>query len=96
MADGLPPPAKQMKLSELELENDLRLYCLRANEHIVFLFNGGIKTTDKAQNCPNVSSYFKQANKLADKINAFFVSGDIRWNLKFTDILFDPNLEIEL
>lgn len=96
VADALPPPKRQMKLVELELESDLRLYCLRANEHVVFLFNGGIKTTDKAQDCPNVSSYFRQANKLADEINKKFMSGEISWNSNHTDIDIEPNLEIEL
>jgi len=96
IADGLPPPKNQMKLKELELGSNLRLYCLRANDHVVFLFNGGIKTTDKAQDCPNVSSYFRQANKLADEINKRFISGDITWNSDLTDIIFEPNLDIEL
>lgn len=95
-ADGLPPPAIQMKLTELDIQENLRLYCLRANEHVVFLFNGGIKSTNKAQDCPNVSPFFKQANKLADEINALFNSGEIRWNSNYTDILFDSKLEIEI
>ena len=44
-ASALPPPRKQMEIYELMVEN-LRLYCLRANEHVVFLFNGGIKSQE--------------------------------------------------
>lgn len=47
-ADALPPPRKQMEVYEKEINESLRLYCLRANKHVVFLFNGGIKTTQKA------------------------------------------------
>lgn len=92
---ALPPPSKQMKLKHIEVD-DLRLYCLVLNENVVFLFNGGIKTTDKAQGCPNVGEYFKQANQLALKIDQFIKSGDIKWNKHFTNILFNENLEIEL
>lgn len=95
-ADALPPPAKKMRLNELEVTENIHLYCLRANEHVVFLFNGGIKTTNKAQDCPNVSTYFRQANQLAGAIEKLFINKDIRWNTNQTDILFEPNLEIEI
>lgn len=91
---ALPPPRKQMQIKEIEVDN-LRLYCLILNEHVVFLFNGGIKTTDKAQDCPNVGAYFKQANQLALKIDQLIKSGDIIWNSNFTNIQYN-SLEIEL
>lgn len=92
---ALPPPRKQMKLKKIEVD-DLRLYCLVLNENVVFLFNGGIKTTDKAQDCPNVGAYFKQANQLASKIDQFVSSGEIQWNENYTNIHFNNNLEINL
>jgi len=92
---ALPPPRKQMELKKIEVE-DLRLYCLVLNEQVVILFNGGIKTTHKAQDCPNVGTYFKQANQLATKIDQLITSGEIYWNEDFTDIRFNENLEIEL
>lgn len=95
-AEALPPPAHQMKLTELEIKEQLRLYCLRANEHIVFLFNGGVKTENKAQDCPNVSVYFRQANQLAKAINQLFKDRCITWNHDQTDIVFDTDLKIEL
>lgn len=95
-ADALPPPAKQMKLTEFEIEENIRLYCLRANDHVVFLFNGGIKTKDRAQDCPNVSNYFRQANQLSHAINQLFNQGEISWNNSHTDITFEPDLEIEI
>lgn len=91
---ALPPPAYLQRVHEIEV-NNLRLYCLRANENVVFLFNGGIKTTSKAQDCPNVGHYIKMANIITKKINSLFNS-DIKWNSDSTDISFDPKQEFEL
>ena len=92
---ALPPPRHIMEAHEIPV-NDIRLYCLRLNEHVVILFNGGIKTTDKAQNCPNVSKYFIQANLIAKKIDLLIREGEISWNSDFTDLTFDENLTIEI
>jgi hypothetical protein len=66
------------------------------NEHVVILFNGGIKTTQNAKDCPSVGPYIKQANAIARKIDELIKSGEIQWNKNFTDILFDHKLEIEV
>ena len=95
-AHALPPPAKQMRVHELTVKENMRLYCLKANEHVVFLFNGGIKTTIKAQDCPNVSPYFRQANLLAKAIDQLFSDGEIQWNNNFTDITFETDLALKL
>lgn len=92
---ALPPPRTQMRLRKIEV-NEMRLYCMVLNEHVVIFFNGGIKTTDKAQQCPNVGPYFKQANKLTLQLDQLLKDGEIIWNSNFTDIKFDTNLEIEL
>lgn len=92
---GLPPPRKQMVAHEVIVEN-MRLYCMVMNEHVVFLFNGGIKTTAKAQDCPNVGQYIKQANMLVQKIDELLKTREISWNKFQTDIEFDENLEIEI
>lgn len=92
---ALPPPNKIMHLNEIEVKN-IRLYCLRANEHVVFLFNGGIKTKQKAQDCPNVATYFKQANQLTKAINQLFKEEKICWDSDFTNIIIDEQTEIEL
>lgn len=73
---------------------NLRLYCLRANDHVVIFFNGGMKIKQKAQDCPNVGPYFRQANQLARKIDQLFQQKEINWELDFTDIVFDENLKI--
>ena len=73
--------------------NDLRLYCLRANEHVVFLFNGDIKTANTAQECNNVRPHFRLANKLTECINTAF--GDqIKWNRDRTDIMIENGFEL--
>lgn len=94
-ARALPPPKSIMKTHELEVE-DIRLYCLRLNESVVFLFNGGIKTEKYAQDCPNVSKYFKQANLIARKLDQLIKDKEIEWNYDWTDIEFDTELRIEL
>lgn len=92
---ALPPPRMQMIVHELLVEN-IRLYCLVANEHVVFLFNGGIKTTDNAKDCPNVGTYIKQANQLVRKIDELLKTKEISWNKYQTDIDFNEDLEFEL
>ncbi len=84
-----------MEAIDIWVEN-LRLYCLVLNDHVVFLFNGGIKTADNAKDCPNVGPYIKQANELVKKIDELLINKEISWNKNQTDICFDENLEIEL
>ena len=94
---ALPPPRGQMKFNKIVVE-DLRLYCFVANENVVFLFNGSIKSKNviKAQDCPNVAPYIKKANTLTKVINSLFQSGEIKWNSNQTDILFDNTQEFNL
>lgn len=74
--------------------NTLRLYCLRANESVVFLFNGDIKTDNIAQNCPNVKPHFKLANILTKAIDEAFRDGDIAWNENCTEISYNEDFKI--
>ena len=85
-----------MEFHEIIVKEYLRLYCFVANEHVVFLFNGGIKTTQFPYDCPNVGAYFKQANYLTRKIDELFQEKTVEWNRDFTDIIYDPSLTIEL
>lgn len=82
-ASALPPKGKDRKPQYTECgktkANSLRLYCLRANENVVFLFGGAIKTKQKAQECPNVKSHFKLANQLTKAIDNAFKEKDIKW-----------------
>lgn len=74
-AQALPPGAKYL---EMEYEHNLRLYTVRLSDNIVILLNGGIKTRDLAQNCPNVSRHFRFANRIADEIDKSFTQGALR------------------
>jgi hypothetical protein len=74
--------------------NNLRLYTFRANDHVVFLFSGDVKTADTAQNCPNVKSHFKMANTLTRVLEQCFRNHDIKWNEEQTDIEFEDDLEL--
>ena len=56
----------------------LRLYTLKVSESIVVLFNGGIKLTKgSAQEDPEVSMYFHEANEYAKKIEQAIQEGMI-------------------
>ena len=70
---ALPPVGKDREPLYIEHDentaNNLRLYCLRANEHVVFIYNGAIKTALTAQDCPNVKSHFMLANQLLSLIH---------------------------
>lgn len=99
-ASALPPKGQNRKPVFVNKGkndiNDLRLYCFPMNESVVFLFNGGIKTTKKAQECPNVSDHFKIANKLVSCIDDLFASGELSWNNEFSDIKFAEDLIFEI
>lgn len=94
-AEALPPPSRYLK--EI-YSNNLRLYCMRINNHIVILFNGGIKTTNKAQNCPNVKWHFETANKLAHQIDK--LKGGEYPNITIDDLgeklIIEQGTEIEI
>lgn len=74
--------------------NNLRLYCFRASETVVFLFNGDIKTANKAQDCDNVRPHFKLANKLTKLLEEKFQEKEIVWNEDETDIEFKEDMEL--
>lgn len=62
---ALPP-----KIQHLKAAIDLRLYCHLVSEKIVILYNGGIKTTRIAQECPNVSRHFYNAQSWTKQLSA--------------------------
>jgi hypothetical protein len=91
---ALPPPARYL---EFDLGNEqLRLYCLYVSKNIVFLFNGGIKTTQKAQDCESVSGYFAEAGRLTAKIDAMINDGEIEFDTNRTKIINHQNFELWL
>jgi hypothetical protein len=98
-ASALPPMGKDRKPCFTEYgktkANNLRLYCLRANENLVFLFNGDIKTAQYAQDCPNVKTHFKLANQLTKAIDKAFKEKDIIWKDDFTEIDCDDDFKLQ-
>ena len=73
-ASALPPNPKQVRPFRNEdtswiTSSRLRLYAYKVSDSVVVLFNGGIKLTDgAAQNDPNVSMYFHEAQQYVKKI----------------------------
>ena len=99
-ASALPPSSKSGKPyyidSGKKQPNNLRLYCFPANKHVVFLFNGDLKTKKYAQECDNVRDHFNLANKLTSTLNKLIVEKDISWNTDHTDIAFSDDLIFEI
>lgn len=102
---ALPPKGKDREPVYIEIDdsgsectvpNNLRLYCMRVSENVVFLFNGDIKTSQKAQDCDNVRPHFRQANKLSALIHKAIVEKELRWNDDCTDIVFDDSFNLML
>jgi len=76
--------------------NNLRLYCLRANEHVVFLFSGDIKTAPTAQACDQVRPHFRLANQLTKAIDEAFRDKDITWAEYNEDIIYDQDFKLNI
>ncbi|WP_291867944.1 hypothetical protein [Maribacter sp.] len=95
-AMGLPPYAMGRPPVYTEDDetapNNLRLYCHRLNSNVVILFNGAIKTQDKAQECPNVKTHFLLANQLTNIIDQAFQERDIIWIDSDTDINYEDDV----
>ena len=104
-ARALPPIGKNREPVYLEYSettesdkntpNNLRLYCFRASESVVFLFNGDVKTAHKAQDCDNVRPHFKTANLLSNLLEKAFINKEIQWNEDWTDIMVDDDFILE-
>lgn len=88
-AHAIPKHSKQFPY--IEKGAKLRLYCLRLNDHVVFLFHGGIKTKHSAQDCKNVSIHFHNANRFVQKINELIRNNEILFNEKGTELTFDKD-----
>ncbi|TAE51601.1 MAG: hypothetical protein EAZ89_09890 [Bacteroidetes bacterium] len=83
---ALPPP---IQFLEGEGDHTLRLYCLRLSDSVVFLFDGGVKTTRYAQECPNVKDAFYQAGKISKALTQALKDGDILWDESGGNIVYD-------
>lgn len=85
-ATALPPSKKGLAIRQAKATSlnfhlfnyKIRLYCLRLSDSVVVLFNGGIKELDgPAQEDPNVSMQFHEANIFAEKISQAISDGTI-------------------
>ncbi len=98
-ASALPPKGMERKPQYTECgkkkANNLRLYCLRANPHVVILFGGDLKTTKHPQDCPNVKPHFKLANQLTKAIDEAFVNKEITWKDDFTLIDCEDDFKLQ-
>jgi len=72
----------------------IRLYCLYVSKNIVILFNGGIKTKQKAQDCENVKRYFLEAEKLTAIIDSMI--REIEFDHGRSNILNHEEIELWL
>ncbi|MCW5900538.1 MAG: hypothetical protein KIT10_14835 [Flavobacteriales bacterium] len=90
-AHALPPPSRKLRMVQ---HKHLRLYCMRISDHVVFLFNGGVKTAATAQECTTVKPHFERANRLALAIDKAIREGDIKLNAKGDRLEFDEDLEL--
>lgn len=99
-AEALPPKRKELNKYERRIiakqQHNLRLYCMRINEEVVFLFNGGVKTPGPitAQQCKNVKNYFKMANQFAQAIDEHIIAKDI--TIDGLELEFDETLELNI
>lgn len=76
IAHALPSPV----YVSLEGRIDLRLYAYRFSSSCVFLFDGGIKTAQTAQECPNVAKHFALANTLSAYLDSLFQKGELTFS----------------
>ena len=100
---GLPPQGVDREPTYVEYDeetgediisrNNLRLYCFRANDYVVFVFNGDVKTAALAQDCDNVRPHFRLANKLTELVEKGF-GEEIKWNHDQTDIVIEEGFEL--
>jgi hypothetical protein len=80
LAHALPPKVKDAhNLLDIEIieHSQLRLYCIRLTNEVVILLNGGVKTTNTAQDCPNVKHHFRFAQAVAKAIDDLMKEGVI-------------------
>ena len=91
--------AGKKMLSELGWEEDeycLRLYCIRWTSEIVVLLNGGCKTAQSAQQCPNVSNHFDFANQVAHSLDEMRRQEDLILNYNRLTLWDGSNIELDI
>jgi hypothetical protein len=77
-ASALPPSPRAVRNLSFDFEGfPLRLYCMRLSSRLVILMNGGLKTSQAAQDSKDLSMKLIEANKFAKAIEAAFKDGTI-------------------
>jgi hypothetical protein len=79
-ASALPPKAK-FATQTLPVGN-LRLYCVWLSEAVVVLANGGLKTAQTVQECPDLWPHFTFAKKMAKQLTNLLSTGELVINGK--------------
>jgi hypothetical protein len=94
-ANALPPPHQWL---DVDYNENLRVYCYRISDHVVFLFNGGVKTKKSrtAQECKVIKPHFDSANKIVRAIDRAFQSKDICLSEDQKELIISPNFELEI
>jgi len=98
-ANALPYKSDKAINEILDLDNfysgfPLRLYCYRVSEDVLVLYNGGIKTSQTAQNSDDISLKFYDAQKYTSKIREALIEGTIL--IKNSEIVFFKEIDEEI
>ena len=86
------PVVPQAIMDANKLDYGIRLYAIRLTDELVVLLNGGIKTELDPTACDNVKTHFKNALKIATKLDKLRLDNDI----DFTEFDSLKELEIEI
>lgn len=78
------------------VKNMLRLYCHRLNNDVLFVFSGGLKTTNNPLECPNVRQHFLNGQEFCNAIDSAIKEKEIYWIDDFTDIDCSDDFIIEI
>jgi hypothetical protein len=81
------PPKPSFRLKQIlqirELEhNNLRLYCIWISEKIVILANGGVKTSQKTEDSPDLMPHFRFIKSMGKQINRLIIENSFTFEGK--------------
>lgn len=84
------PEGKALAIPVPPPKSDLRLYCYRVNDNILILGNGGLKTSKKVKNSPDVIPHFQLMNSVSfvfelkkEKSEIRIEGGELKGDLAF-------------
>jgi hypothetical protein len=85
-AVALPPKPsfrinKILQIREIQ-HNSLRLYCIWISEEIVILANGGIKTSQKTEDSPDLMPHFRFIKRMGKQINRLIIENSFAFEGK--------------